>query len=352
MRIKMMINKLLRENIRNLKPYYSARIEYSAKNAIFLDANENSIGSVLEEGYNRYPDPLHNELRSEISTLKKIDTKSIFLGNGSDEAIDLLIRAFCEPKDDEIILCPPTYGIYSVSANINNVNIVQVPLTSQFDLDLNGILNSLTLRTKMIFLCSPNNPTANIINPEKILLLLEKFPGLVIIDEAYIDFASTESWIKYLSRYQKLVILQTFSKAWGLANLRLGMAFADPELITVLDNIKYPYNLSGVIQKLVLSALKSKKNKEKIVAEIIQQRLILQTELEKLDLVKKVYTSEANFLLVKVDNASFIYEKLMNKKIIVRNRSNLIHCKNCIRITVGTAGENKNLIDTLKSLDG
>ncbi len=347
-----MIDKLFRKNIRDLKPYHSARIEYSGKNAIFLDANENSIGSVLEMGYNRYPDPLHTELRLEISKLKNTNADNIFLGNGSDEAIDLLIRAFCEPRDDEIILCPPTYGVYSVSAKINDIEITEVPLTSQFDLNITGILDRLNSKTKLIFLCSPNNPSGNILNADKILTLLDKFPGIVIIDEAYIDFSSTESWIKSLNRYQNLVVLQTFSKAWGLANLRFGMAFAHPKIITVLDTIKYPYNLSGVIQELVLDALKNQKNKEKMVDEIIRQRLFLQSKLEKLTLIKKVYPSEANFLLVKVDNAAFVYEKLMNKKIIVRNRSNLLRCDNCIRITVGTAEENINLLDAMKSLDG
>ena len=346
------LNKLLRKNIRDLKPYHSARIEYSGKNATFLDANENSIGSVLEKGYNRYPDPLQTELRLEISKLKKIKTKSLFLGNGSDEAIDLLLRAFCEPGKDKIILCPPTYGVYSVFAKINDVAIIDVPLTSQFDLDVTGILNQVNSKTKLIFLCSPNNPTANMLNPEDIRIILSQFPGIVIIDEAYIDFSSTKSWLGSLNKNQNLVVLQTFSKAWGLANLRLGMAFADPEIISVLDNIKYPYNLSGVTQKLVLDALKSKENKDKMISEIIQQRLFLQTELEKLSLVKKVYSSETNFLLVKTKNATLLYDKLMNKKIIVRNRSNQIHCDNCLRITVGTAEENNNLINTLKSLDG
>jgi len=347
-----MLNKLLRKNIRELRPYHSARIEYSGKNATFLDANENSIGSVLEEGYNRYPDPLQTELRLEISKLKDINENAVFLGNGSDEAIDLLIRAFCEPGKDEIIICPPTYGVYSVFAKINDVPTINVHLTPQFQLDVKGILNRVNSRTKLIFLCSPNNPTANIVNPEDIRTILNGFQGLVIIDEAYIDFSSTDSWLGSLSNYNNLVILQTFSKAWGLANLRLGMAFADPEIINVLNNIKYPYNLSGVTQKLVLDALKNKKIKDKMISEIIRQRLILVTELEKLTLIKKVYPSDANFLLVKTNNASFLYDKLMTKKIIVRNRSNLIHCDNCLRITIGTAEENKNLISALKSLDG
>jgi histidinol-phosphate aminotransferase len=347
-----MINKLLRENIRDLKPYCSARMEYSGKNAIFLDANENSIGSVLKEGYNRYPDPIQTELRLEIAKLKGINANSLFLGNGSDEAIDLLIRAFCEPRDDEIIICPPTYGVYSVSANINDVKIVPVALTQEFELDISGILDHLDAKTKLIFLCSPNNPTGNIFNIEEIQSLLDKFPGIVIIDEAYIDFASSASWVKQLGERQNLVVLQTFSKAWGLANLRLGMAFAHPEIISVLDNIKYPYNLSGVTQKLALGALKNQEDKVKMVSDIIEQRSFLQAELKKLDLVKKVYSSEANFLLVKVDNAVSLYKKLLDKEIIVRNRSNQIHCENCLRITVGTAEQNINLIDTLKSLDG
>jgi len=345
------IDKLIRKNIRELQPYYSARIEYSGKNATFLDANENSLGSVLEGGYNRYPDPLQTELRLEIANLKNINANSLFLGNGSDEAIDLLMRAFCEPARDEIIICPPTYGVYSVFGKINDIATVEVPLTSRFRLDVDQILNRINSRSKLIFLCSPNNPTANILDAEDIQTILNTFPGLVIIDEAYIDFSSTESWLGVLNKYKNLVVLQTFSKAWGLANLRLGMAFAEPEIIAILDKIKYPYNLSGITQELALEALKNKDAKEKMITEIIQQRIFLQNELEKLPLIKKVYPSEANFLLVKTDDATFIYNELMNKKIIVRNRSNQTHCDNCLRITVGTAEENKNLINALKTLD-
>ena len=347
----MVISKLLRENIRNLKPYLSARIEYSGKNAIFLDANENSIGSVLAEGYNRYPDPLQTELRQKISILKCIDASNIFLGNGSDEAIDLMIRAFCDPKRDEIIICPPTYGVYSVCANINDVKVIEVPLTPQFDLDIDLIRDRMNSRTKLIFLCSPNNPTGNIINIALIQTLLKEFPGIAIIDEAYIDFSNSESWINALSKFQNLVVLQTFSKAWGLANLRLGMAFANHEIVSVLNNIKYPYNLNGISQELVLNALRFRLKREKMVADIIKQRSRLQHELDKLDCVRKIYSSEANFLLVKFDNASLVYKKLIDKKIIVRNRSNLLYCDNCLRITVGTVKENNVLINTLKSMD-
>jgi histidinol-phosphate aminotransferase len=346
-----MINGLLRKNIRTLKPYHSARIEYSGKNAIFLDANENSFGSVLKEGYNRYPDPLHTQLRHEISKLKGCSENSIFLGNGSDEAIDLLIRAFCEPKKDEIILCPPTYGVYSVFAKINDVTTMEVPLSPQFELDVKGILNQIRPNTKLIFLCSPNNPTANVLKSDDIQILLTKFSGLVIVDEAYIDFSSEKSWIKSLNQYNNLVVLQTYSKAWGLANLRIGMAFAYPEIIRVFDNIKYPYNLSGVIQELAIEALKNLTDKDKMIAEIVQQRAYLINELTKLPMVKRVYPSEANFLLVQVTDAEFLYKSLIQHKIIIRNRSNLIHCDNCVRITVGTTEENKNLINTMKSLD-
>jgi histidinol-phosphate aminotransferase len=346
-----MINKLLRKNIRDLEPYHSARIEYSGKNAIFLDANENSLGSVLKKGFNRYPDPLHTELRKNIAHLYDIDPGCLFLGNGSDEPIDLLIRAFCEPRKDEIILCPPTYGVYAVFAKINDVLTVDVPLTADFNLDVAGIIDKVNSNTKIVFLCSPNNPSANTLYSKDILTLLDNFSGLIVIDEAYIDFSTTESWTKSVNRYKNLVVLQTFSKAWGLANLRLGMAFADPEIIRVFDNIKYPYNLSGIAQELVLTALKNQTDKDKMVAEIIQQRTFLFTELEKLSLVKKVYPSQTNFLLVKVTNSKFIYEKLIAKNIIVRNRSNLLHCDNCLRITVGTAAENKILIEALKSLE-
>ena len=346
-----MINSLLRKNIRTLKPYQSARIEYTGANAIFLDANENSLGSVLEDGYNRYPDPLHTELREKLSTLKGVQSSQIFLGNGSDEAIDLIIRAFCEPRQDEIILCPPTYGVYSVFAKINDVFIVDVPLTPQFELDIDGILEKVNSRTKLIFLCSPNNPTANTLNTDDVKKLLKLFHGLVIIDEAYIDFSSQPSWIKYLDKYETLIILQTFSKAWGLANLRIGMAFAAPQIITIFDSIKYPYNLSGVTQQLVSEALEKHEDKKNMITEIIQQRTNLQTELEKLSLVEKVYPSETNFLLVRVNNAGLLYEKLIQKKIIIRNRSNLTHCDNCVRITVGTNAENLQLINALKSLE-
>jgi histidinol-phosphate aminotransferase len=346
-----MITSLLRKNIRTLKPYHSARIEYTGKNAVFLDANENSIGSVLKDGYNRYPDPLHTELRQKISELKEVHPQNLFLGNGSDEAIDLVIRAFCEPRADEIILCPPTYGVYAVFAKINDVTTVDVPLTLDFDLDLDQILEKVTSKTKLIFLCSPNNPTANTLNFDHITTLLKNFKGLVIVDEAYIDFSSQKSWTTCLDQHENLIVLQTFSKAWGLANLRLGMAFADPRIIEIFDNIKYPYNLSGVTQGLAIQALKNQDSRDKMIAEIIQQRSFLQVELKKLRRVKKVYPSEANFLLVKVDDATALYNDLIQRKIIIRNRSNLIHCDNCVRITVGTAEENKLLLNAMKSLD-
>ena len=346
-----MIKDLLRNNIKTLKPYHSARIEYTGKNAVFLDANENSYGSVLDDGYNRYPDPLHTELRQKIAKVKTCDKKSIFLGNGSDEAIDLLIRAFCEPREDEIILCPPTYGVYAVFAKTNDIKTIDVPLTPQFELDPAAILEKVNTKTKLMFICSPNNPTANVLRKEHIKSLLENYSGIVVIDEAYIDFSSSESWIESLRRYENLVVLQTFSKAWGLANLRLGMAFADPQIIEVLDNIKYPYNLSGVTQKLAIEALQNLQYKDKMIDNIINQRSYLQHELEKLTLVNKVYPSDANFLLVKVSDADSLYESLIRKRIVIRNRSNLIHCDNCVRITVGTAEENINLIKAMKSLD-
>lgn len=350
MRIKM-INDLLRKNIRLLKPYHSARIEYTGQNAIYLDANENSFGSVLKDGFNRYPDPLHTELRKKISTLKGVKQKSLFLGNGSDEAIDLLIRAFCDPRKDNIIICPPTYGVYSVFANINDVSTLEVPLSSSFELDTDEVLKQANENTKLLFLCSPNNPTANNLKEEDIKEILRKLKGIVVIDEAYIDFSSAVSWLHSLDKYQNLVILQTFSKAWGLANLRLGMAFADPDIINVLDNIKYPYNLSGITQQLALEALANISNKDEMIDDIINQRTYLEKELENLNLVEKIYPSEANFLLVKVTDARYVYDSLIKRKIIIRNRSNLIHCDNCVRITVGTSEENKNLLKELKSLD-
>lgn len=340
------IQKLVRKNILEMKPYSSARDEFKGEAEIFLDANENPYPSP----YNRYPDPLQWKVKKKLSVLKKVNADQIFLGNGSDEAIDLIIRAFCEPNRDSILITDPTYGMYAVCAELNAVPIVRVELTKDFDLDLEALFATLTPNTKVIFLCSPNNPTGNLLSHEKIIKVLEGFSGLVIIDEAYIDFTSSESFLQQLPAYRNLVVLQTFSKAWGLAGLRLGMAFACKEIIDILNKIKYPYNVNIQTQEIALQALSEVTKKDNAVKEIIEQRTLLEKDLLQLPITEHVYPSDANFLLVKVKDAPGTYQYLMDKKIIVRDRSKVTLCQNCIRITVGTPQENENLITALKDL--
>jgi histidinol-phosphate aminotransferase len=346
------IDDLIRENIRNLNPYVSARNEYSGSKGIFLDANENSMGSVIEAGLNRYPDPLQNELKDKLAELKQIKTDQIFIGNGSDEAIDLLIRAFCEPGKEKIMITPPTYGIYAVCAAINAVQVSEVLLNANFDLNVNTMIDSLNEdNIKLIFLCSPNNPTGNCFSREAIINILQEFKGLVVIDEAYLDFSNETSWIFTLNKYERLVVLQTFSKAWGLANMRLGMAFANPQIIQILNRIKYPYNVNGLSQRLALKALSNVHRKEKMVSRIIDQRNFLLNELNSLDMIIKIYPSQANFLLVKFRSAREVYDYLLSNHIIVRDRSNVALCDNCLRITVGSPEENQLLIAKLKEME-
>lgn len=342
------IQNLLRDNIKNLKPYSSARDEYTGEVGIFLDANENSYGSIPDGKYNRYPDPLQRKLKEKLSEIKNISDKNIFIGNGSDEAIDLVIRAFCEPGKDKILIMPPTYGMYKVAADINDVDIVEVPLTSNFEINTDSVISAIDENVKIIFICSPNNPTGNILNKESIKEILNSFNGLVVIDEAYIDFAKETSWLEQLNIFNNLIVLQTFSKAWGLANIRVGMAFANKEIIGVLNKIKYPYNVNGVSQALILKALENDHDKDRIVNILISERNKLANALITLDLIDKVFPSDANFLLAQVQNATRVYKHLLTEKIIVRNRSNMIHCKECLRFTVGTEEENKKLIEALK----
>lgn len=337
--------KLVRRNILNMKPYSSARDEFKGEAEIFLDANENPYPS----NYNRYPDPLQWKVKEKLAVLKNVKPEQIFLGNGSDEAIDLIIRAYCEPYQDSIIITEPTYGMYAVCAELNAVQIQKVELTPDFDLNLDAIFTAISSDTKVIFLCSPNNPTGNLLNRDKIISILENFGGLVVIDEAYIDFTASESFIHVLDTFSNLVILQTFSKAWGLAGLRLGMAFGSKEVIDILNKIKYPYNVNIQTQEIALRALEEVSKKNNAVKEIIEQRSILTNELLKLPITQQVYPSEANFLLVKVTDAPGVYRYLMERRIIVRDRSKVTLCNNCIRITVGTPEENKNLITALKS---
>jgi histidinol-phosphate aminotransferase len=343
------LNKLVRKNILNLKPYSSARSEFSGVANVFLDANENSYGSPLKKWYNRYPDPLQWDLKKKIGAVKKVEAENILLGNGSDECIDLLIRAFCEPHMDNIIICPPTYGMYEVYAHINDVEVKEVPLTTDFQLNLASLEKAIDLSTKIIFLCSPNNPTGNSLHLDNMEMVLNNFDGLIVVDEAYINFSRQQSLLPWLSDYPNLVIMQTFSKAWGLAALRLGMNIASKEIIDILNKIKPPYNINQATQELALSALDNLDDVNVMITEIVKQREELKNKLEGLKQVIKVYPSDSNFLLVKTINATKLYGFLKEKGIIVRNRSNVLLCEDCLRITVGTLEENNKLIAAIKS---
>jgi len=343
------LTKILRPHILNLVPYSSARDEYTGKEGIFLDANENPYQSVNGQHWNRYPDPYQWEIKQKLAPIKGVRPTQIFLGNGSDEPIDLLVRATCTPREDNMLLMPPTYGMYQVSADINDVPVIKVPLTSDFQIDTPKVLAELTPKTKIVWICSPNNPSGNLVQREAILEILKNFQGLVVVDEAYIDFASEPSFTQELDNYPNLIVLQTFSKAWGLASLRLGMCFASEEIIKVLNKIKPPYNLSGATQQLLLEALDYVETKNQLVSDILAEREHLRTNLVALPLVKRIYPSDSNFLLVEFDDASAVMQYLIDQKIIVRDRSKVILCDGCLRITVGTAEENKTLLDTLKA---
>ena len=343
------LNKVIRPHILSLTPYASARDEYSGKEGTFLDANENPIGSVISGNYNRYPDPYQWTVKEKIAEIKGVKPTQIFLGNGSDEAIDLVIRATCEPQQDNILILPPTYGMYKVCADVQNVGVKQVSLTADFQINTKKILETADEYTKIIWICSPNNPSGNIIKQSSILHILDNFKtGMVVVDEAYIDFASEKSFTVLIEKYPNLVVLQTFSKAWGLAALRLGMAFASEEFIKILNKIKYPYNLNGVTQKLLYGALGKEDKKDKYVKQILKERGRLHKELEKLIIVKHIFPSDSNQLLVKFINANAIYHYLIEQKIITRNRSNVILCEDCIRISVGSQKENEVLMEALK----
>lgn len=340
------ILNLVRKNILALQPYSSARDEFDGQASIFLDANENPYPS----DYNRYPDPHQRLLKKKIGEIKGVAPERIFIGNGSDEVIDLLLRAFCQPGIDEVLIPEPTYGMYGVSAAINNVHVKAVPLTADFDIDVDLTLCSVTPATKLIFLCSPNNPTGNLLSIERVTEIIDRFKGLVVIDEAYIDFTDSGGFIPGLGRYKNLVVMQTLSKAWGLAGLRLGMAFASMEVIAILNKIKPPYNIGGVTQKTALEKLSDLESKNQHVREIRSQRAALKSELESLKIVRAVFRSDANFLLVRIDQASNVYQLLLRNGIVVRDRSNVKLCGDCLRITVGTPEENSILIFELKKI--
>lgn len=341
------LNKITRESIKKVVAYSSARDEFSGEAKIFLDANENSLGSPLTKWYNRYPDPYQKEVKEAISKIKGIKTENIFLGNGSDECIDLLYRCFCEPGKDNVIICPPTYGMYEVSAAINDIAAKKVSLLPGFQLDLEGIENAIDANTKIIWVCSPNNPTGNSINYQDIEVLLNNFDGLVVIDEAYINFAKQRSFLPELKEYPNLVVMQTFSKAWGLAALRLGMAFAGAEIIELLNRIKPPYNINQPTQELALQALNEVGQVNDMIRTIVSLREDLANSLLQLSLVEKIYPSDANFLLVKVKDAKRMYEYLLGDGIVVRDRSKVKLCEGCLRITVGTEAENKKLVESM-----
>jgi histidinol-phosphate aminotransferase len=347
MSIKQLEN-LLRDNIRRLKAYSSARDEYSGKDGIFLDANENSFDSVPSGNLNRYPDPFQSDLKDQLSKIHSIDPNQIFVGNGSDEAIDLLLRAFCNPQKDSIMIMPPTYGMYQVAADINDVETQSIALTADFEIDTSSVLSAIKPTTKIIFICSPNNPTGNTLNREAIESILLQFPGIVVVDEAYVDFSPHPSWLSRLSEFQNLVVLQTFSKAWGLAGMRCGMAFANPFVVSILNKIKYPYNVNGVTQAVASEAVRQLSQKESLVQKILEQKEWLINQLKPLPFVEHIYASDTNFLLIKVSDATKLYDYLVSFNIIIRNRTTVLHCGDCVRITVGTPSENEVLVEKLK----
>lgn len=342
------LTHLLRDNIRNLIPYSSARDEFKGEASVLLDANENAYGSPLDENFNRYPDPLQQQLKIKLSGIKGVPPRNIFLGNGSDEAIDILFRAFCRPGIDNVILVPPTYGMYEVSAHINDVATKKVSLTADFQLDLEGIAEAVDTNTRIIFLCSPNNPTGNSLHREDVETVLANFSGLVAIDEAYINYSRQKTFIQELTEYSNLVVLQTLSKAWGLAGLRLGMAFASEEIIEVFNKIKPPYNINQATQGLALKALDNVERVNEWIRETVAERDNLLTKLNSLAFVQHVYPSDANFILAKTLAPRDIYNYLVERSIIVRDRSKVELCEGCLRITVGTPDENKRLLRVLE----
>lgn len=338
------LDKITRPNIRALQPYSSARDEFSGTDGIFLDANENPYGDL-----NRYPDPYQRELKQMISGIKNVEEKNVFIGNGSDEIIDLLFRIFCNPGKDKALTFSPTYGMYDVAAGINDVELIKIGLNQDFDIDFDLVEPYLSdPELKLILLCSPNNPTGNCLNQATIEKILSSFNGIVLIDEAYIDFSDRPSFLNQIDSYPNLLVSQTMSKAYGLAAARVGVAYSNTSIIALLNKVKPPYNVSALNQKAALDSLNKKEEFERNIERILSEKKKLQVALEKLDLVKKIYPSEANFFLVETDNADGVYNTLVEEQIIVRNRNRVL--RNCIRITVGSAEENKALIEALKRI--
>ena len=342
----MNLQKLVRSNIYSLKPYSCARDEFKGEASVYLDANENPMNAP----YNRYPDPLQWKLKEKIAKIKHVRPGQIMLGNGSDEPIDLVLRIFCEPKEDNVVAIEPTYGMYKVCADINDIEYRKAFLNEDFTLDADRVLAAVNEKTKLIFLCSPNNPTGNLLNRTEILKIIENFGGIVVIDEAYIDFSSEKSWLEELSNHPNIIVLQTFSKAWGLASVRCGMAFASEEIISYFNKVKYPYNLNLLTQNFVSEQLDHEERKNEWVKMLLEQRAKLEKDLKKLPFVEKVYPTDANFILVKVPDANGIYQYLTNKGVIVRNRNTVSLCRGGLRITVGTLKENQTLIAELQEM--
>ena len=338
------INKIVRSNILSLQPYSSARSEFHGKEGIFLDANENPFGSL-----NRYPDPFQRELKEKIAEVKKCNNRNVVIGNGSDEIIDLAFRIFCDPGKDKAMIFSPTYGMYRVAAEINNAGVVDIPLDKNFQIDpekVNPFLDRPEM--KLIFVCSPNNPTGNSMDQETITFLLDNFRGIVIVDEAYLDFSEETSWISRIEKYNNLLVIQTFSKAWGLAAARLGMAFAGEEIVAFLNKVKPPYNISSINQQAALYALQDPGKKDQTVALLMKEKERLVKELSRVNRVKRIYPSRANFILIEVDNADYVYRALISEGVITRNRHREI--ANCLRVTVGAPAENERFINAINKI--
>jgi histidinol-phosphate aminotransferase len=344
------LQRLVRANIRRLKPYSSARSEFSGKAEVYLDANENAFGSPAGDGYNRYPDPLQTELKTRIAAMIDVAPSRIFIGNGSDEAIDLMFRIFCEPGVDEAIICPPTYGMYKVSADINDVAVKEVNLTGDFELNVPAIRRAITPRTKLIFICSPNNPTGNLMDRESVFKIARGFHGVVVIDEAYIHFADRDSFVEELDTLPNAVVLQTFSKAWGMAGLRVGFALAGEQIIDLMNRVKPPYNVSSIAQRAVLGALEKTDLVRDRIGQILLERDRMVKELSTIKEVTKISPTAANFVLAQFVDAKAIYQHLIDRGIVVRDRSSVQLCEGCLRITVGTRTENDRLMEALRYL--
>ena len=343
------LQNLVRANIQKLQPYSSARDEYKASGTemIFLDANENPY----ENGVNRYPDPQQRDLKSALAKLKNVNQEQILLGNGSDEVLDLIFRAFCEPGVDNVITLPPTYGMYKVLAEINNIENLEVLLTEEFQLDVKSILKSVDEQTKLLFICSPNNPTGNAFDARYIKTILEDFTGIVVIDEAYIDFSSYETWIGFLDLYPNLIITQTLSKAYGMAGIRLGVCYASTAITSVLNKIKPPYNVNELTQQKALERVLAVDEVFDEVESILEERNLLMIALQEIKFIKEIFPTDANFILVKVDDANERYQELIEKGIVIRNRTTQPLCEKTLRFTIGTSEENKTLVEALKELD-